>query len=69
MSCPLKITEHIAIIVKMAGNKREYTKVSMLKTDSIHHVHIFLSFTAPYKFMYLVLEQLKFGALSTILSY
>ncbi len=74
--CPLKITHHTAIIVKKAGNKTEYTlsdnsytSFNHAKPRPIHHVHVFVCLTGPYKFVYLVLEQLKFDSLSTILSY
>ncbi len=74
--CPLKITRHTAIIVKKTGNKRDYTlsdnsytSFNHAATCPIHHVHVFVCLKGPYKFVYLVLEQLKFGALSTILSY
>ncbi len=35
----------------------------------MHHVHVFVCLTGPYKFVYLVLEQFKFDSLSKILSY
>ncbi len=36
---------------------------------SIHNVHVFICLTGLYNFVYLVLEQLKLGYFSTILSY
>ncbi len=60
--------------MKKSGNKTEYT----LHDTSLHHLTSHMSYssspcfvclTGPWTFVYLVLKQLKFGYLSTILSY
>ncbi len=71
--CPLKITQHTAIIVKKDGNKTEYmlsdNSCSSFNHSKPHVLFIIVCLTGPYKCVHLVLEQFKFGSLSTILSY
>ncbi len=70
---PLKITQHTAIIVKKDGNKTEYmlsdNSCSAFNHAKPHVLFIIVCLTRPYKCVHLVLEQFKFGSLSTILSY
>ncbi len=73
---PLKITQHTVIIVKKAGNKTEYTLsdnsytlFNHAKPHALIIMFMFCLLDRTYKFVYLVLEQLKFDSLSKILSY
>ncbi len=78
---PSEIGKHLDLLYIRfkCGARRELTQVARVRLYSLPDMLVrakphsscscFVCLTGPYKFVYLVLEQLIFGPLSTIISY